>query len=308
MKDPVKRKHYDRTGTITDDFSSCFWQAYEKYKSVEVTEEDIKAYVSSFHGSDQEEKDLFDFFSLKKGDISHILGSIIGSTDADVPRFIEIISKALNEGKLDTNFLPAFQESKDQILTVAELDGLGSSDIEGDSNDEKDSEDGDDDEDGNSSDEDSFIDNSEIIENESAHSSEDSEDEQVGSETESKYCENDAVSARWRKGPTFYDGVILKVNESNRTYDIKYDDNVVEKCVPEKLIKPQKPSANLKKQVKREGEIEVYKKNGNEGSKKRVKGGDDEYGDIAALRAAMLKKKENRVNGFESFANRWIGK
>ena len=46
----------------------------------------------------------------------------------------------------------------------------------------------------------------------------------------------DKIRARWRGQPTWYSGVILNVNSSDKTYDINYDDGDKETNVAETLI------------------------------------------------------------------------
>ena len=96
--DAARRERYDRTGQ-TDEDSQSFADAYERYRGVPITEDDIGAYLSTYRESEAEQNDLVAYFEAHGGDVSHILGAIVGSGDADVPRFVKFFKAALRSGK-----------------------------------------------------------------------------------------------------------------------------------------------------------------------------------------------------------------
>ena len=78
LRDPQRRAQYDRTG-CGDDESEGFWDAYERYRGVEVTKEDIDAFETEFRESDEERAALSQFYVKKEGDVTAILGFIMCS-------------------------------------------------------------------------------------------------------------------------------------------------------------------------------------------------------------------------------------
>lgn len=130
--DEKKRRRYDRTGVIDDD-NDNFASAYERYRGVKVTKEDIADYESKYKYSEQEENDLINYFNKYKGDIRNILSSIIGSNDEDIPRFVEFFEKRKSGLATSTEINKNFKRSKKNIATMKELDKAEGNDIEGES-------------------------------------------------------------------------------------------------------------------------------------------------------------------------------
>ena len=64
LRDPAKRERYDRTGQA-DDESQSFADAYERYRGVPISDEDITAYMESYRGSEAEQQDLVDYFEVR---------------------------------------------------------------------------------------------------------------------------------------------------------------------------------------------------------------------------------------------------
>mgnify|MGYP006893324310 CR=1 FL=1 len=93
MSDPKKRERYDQWGDDgTDTFNSKEWMnAYEYYRALnpEITKKDFKSYVANYKNSEDERKDLLDFYNKHKGDMRGILENIIASENTDVERFME---------------------------------------------------------------------------------------------------------------------------------------------------------------------------------------------------------------------------
>ena len=99
LKDPARRERYDRTGSADED-SQSFVDAYERYRGVPLTEEDVSGFLSAYRGSEAEEEDLVAYFEEHEGDVSQILASIIGSSDGDIPRFAKFFKAALASGRV----------------------------------------------------------------------------------------------------------------------------------------------------------------------------------------------------------------
>ena len=85
LSDPVRRRRYDRTGSVEDD--ADFAAAYEHYRGIPVSEEDIRATEAEYRHSDEERTDVVEYARKHSGDVARILESIIGSTDDDAERY-----------------------------------------------------------------------------------------------------------------------------------------------------------------------------------------------------------------------------
>ena len=99
LSEATKRERYDRTGQV-DDESQSFADAYERYRGVPISDDDIVSYMESYRNSEAEQQDLLDYFEAHRGDVSRILGSVVGSTDKDIPRFVKFLKAALRSGQV----------------------------------------------------------------------------------------------------------------------------------------------------------------------------------------------------------------
>ena len=234
-----------------------------------------------------------------------ILGSIIASSNDDRVRFVKFYERLLadaGDSRLDKQFLEAFNASKGTIMSVEELDEAEEDlDVEVDEQEEKD-EDEDEDED---EDDDSFI--------ASEGEEEEEEDESAGEDKPTAlFGKGEAVLARWRNGRKYYAGEILKAREDG-TYDIIYDrDRVVEEGVKAHLVKVNNGKREIKPDpgpaaAKKEKENTVEPTKMKRRAAKKAKTDDSEYGDLDALRAAMLggSRAKSRAAGFEAFAKKY---
>lgn len=116
LRDPTRRSRYDRAGCVEED-DDLFQAAYERYKTVEITEEDIDEFLAGYKFSPAEEKDVVAYASRTKGDVTHILQCVIGSEDDDIDRFRDIINKAFEEEKLPRKFLKTFKSCEIEALS-----------------------------------------------------------------------------------------------------------------------------------------------------------------------------------------------
>ena len=136
LSDPVRRRRYDRTGSVEDD--ADFAAAYEHYRGIPVSEEDIRATEAEYRHSDEERTDVVEYARKRSGDVARILESIIGSTDEDAERYRTILEDALRAGDLPKKLKKPI--AKATILTLAELEADAeemSSSEEDDDDDEK---------------------------------------------------------------------------------------------------------------------------------------------------------------------------
>jgi hypothetical protein len=276
-----------------------------------------------------------------------MLAFIIGAGDQDVPRLLAEIDKALANGKLKASKqeLATFKTTRSRVKTSAELDAEGAEMDEEIGDEEQDEEESEQEqEEGDDGDDlDGFI----VREEQEAEEEEEEEAGDAPEPGAApRFAAQQRVEARWRKGPTWYGAVVTKVDAKRHTYTVKYDeDGAVEQGVMEQHMrqaKPHKASSKRKattdeaaeeqeqEQEREEQEEQEQQqpppqgKGKNKASrgnhnistnnkKARGKAGkskeEAEYdGDMQALRAAMLKNKAARTDGFESFAARWARK
>lgn len=140
LRDPQRRARYDKAGTTGDDsYESAFQEAYERYKTVEITPEDIEEFVNGYKESASELEDLLEFAKRSKGDVSRILEAMIGSEDVDADRYVEQIEKAFADGKLSSKFKKKFEATRHHILHLDELEGEDLEDLDEDDDDKVDS-------------------------------------------------------------------------------------------------------------------------------------------------------------------------
>lgn len=137
LRDPQRRARYDKAGSVGDDVEeSAFQEAYERYKTVEISEEDIEEFVGGYKESSAERADVLAYAKRHKGDVTRILESIIGSEDDDADRYCAIIQEALDEKKLSfgKKTRAKFEATRHEILGLEELDGEDLSDEDDEEN------------------------------------------------------------------------------------------------------------------------------------------------------------------------------
>ena len=145
LSDPARRKRYDRAGTVGDD-DEGFEAAYERYRGVEISEEDIEAFESGYHESAAERADVLAYCERHDGDVSRILEAIIGSTDGDADRYVALLAKAFKDKELPKRFKKGFDASKNRVMTIAELEA-DAEELDSDDDDEEEEDDDDEEED-----------------------------------------------------------------------------------------------------------------------------------------------------------------
>ena len=277
LSDPNRRERYDRTGVVDDEDSQSFQAAYEFFRGIRVTKEDIERAEAEYRGSADEEADLRAFFESNKGDVSTVLANIIGSTNEDIPRYIAFWEKELEAGRLNKKFKRTFAEvKKNGILTIEQLD---------DDEEEFDEEDGMDEESGEEEeeedDEDDQMDDF-IASDDDEEEEEESENEPETGALQMPFTPGDLVQARWKQGKKWYDAYILSVNKKQRTYDLDYvKDKVKEYGLPSDCVRAKsEPKKSPNKKVKNQS-------------------GEDD------LVAQILARREAREAAFEQFAAKY---
>ena len=110
LSDPVRRRRYDRAGSVEG--SADFAAAYEHYRGIPVSEEDIRATEAEYRHSDEERTDVVEY-ARKHGRRGTHPRSIIGSTDDDAERYRAILEDALRAGDLPKKYKEAHRQSHD---------------------------------------------------------------------------------------------------------------------------------------------------------------------------------------------------
>ena len=228
LADPKKRERYDRTGVVDADESDAFWNAYDAFRGVKVTAEDIDAYLRSYKGSKDEEEDVIDYFAAHAGDLSEILASIVGAVDSDSSRFKEIVERELveNSKMYDESVREVFR--KTEILSEAALDAAGQNENDEDDEDDDDDEDEEEDDDG-------FIvrDKDRGVPVASDEDSSENEDDPRLDEV----SRGDVILCRWNGGLTWYEARVTTAPRG-KTFNVEYlRDGVVEKSVPRRYVR-----------------------------------------------------------------------
>lgn len=113
---PEKRKEYDETGRVGEEFNEgTFEAAYNYYRTLykKVTPEDINSFEKKYRFGPMEEEDLVNFYNEHKGNMAALIESIPLSTNEDIPRFIEFFEKAIETEKL--KHFKAFDKTKGKV-------------------------------------------------------------------------------------------------------------------------------------------------------------------------------------------------
>jgi len=250
-----------------DERDAAFWDnAYDRFRGVKVTEQDIAAVEAEYRESEEERRDLAAYFEAHKGDVTRVLADIMLSRTEDVPRFVAYWEHGLAAGKLTKAHAKKFNKTKGAILTSEELDAEGVSLDDDDDDDDgaEGSDDGEDDDDG-------------FIAGEEEASDDDDDDDDGGEEEKDGglvFRAGEQVLVRWRAGKTWYPATVVKADEK-QGYAVKYArGGEVEQGVAAKLVKAPLAAAT---------------------STKRAKDDDAIPADLAA---AILNKGEKRGDAF----------
>eukprot|EP00941_MAST-03F_sp_MAST-3F-sp1_P006180 g6180.t1 len=122
LRDPKRRDVYDRTGCTSEE-SSEFWSAYEHYRRTTPTVDKmaLERYEKEYRGSEEERKDLYDFYETHEGDVTDVLHFIPCSRIVDIERFVEVFEKAIADGKI--GHVDTFEKTKGSIDVEGEEEG-----------------------------------------------------------------------------------------------------------------------------------------------------------------------------------------
>jgi len=97
LSDEDKRKEYDETGDLYDDDEDLSsnkegmkqWTDYFDAVFPKVTTADIDAFEVKYKCSDEEEKDVLEYYAKFKGDLNKMVECVILSSDADKERWVK---------------------------------------------------------------------------------------------------------------------------------------------------------------------------------------------------------------------------
>lgn len=318
LKDPAKRKRYDRTGSIESD---TFLSAYERFRGTEVTEKDVDEFLGKFRNSPAEERDVIDYCKDHEGDMTTILSSIIGSGDEDAERFRKIALAATEDGRLPKELSDTIKNS--EIMTEAELDAAEEVDINSDDSEDEDFDGEEEDEEEDDPTLADFIvaDETEKIEDAAAADDDDDDEETMAP----VFAVGTLVEAKWRRGTNWFAGEIVKVHEPAKNddddddddddvpelpeYDILYDDDgYLEEHVPANLVRISRQKKRVVKHsgVKKRGKSQTTDDSKDKKAKKAKKSSKDDLADVDPSLLAMFRNRNAaRSDAFERFAEKY---
>jgi len=100
LSDPDKRAAYDKTGCAEDAelASEEFRTLYEYYRSVykEVTKEDVETFEKEYRGSDEERRDVLEYYVKYEGDMTRVFAWVMCSEESeDSHRFADLVDAAI---------------------------------------------------------------------------------------------------------------------------------------------------------------------------------------------------------------------
>uniref|UniRef100_A0A7S4EQU9 J domain-containing protein n=1 Tax=Pseudo-nitzschia australis TaxID=44445 RepID=A0A7S4EQU9_9STRA len=123
LKDPKKRKEYDRDGVIpfddeddeTNEQSRESWKEYFDLIFGKLSTDDIDSFAQKYKMSDEEEKDVLDNYVKFKGNLKKMLEFVMLSEERDVARWIEdYIQPAIENNKVE-KFEAMLKKTRSQI-------------------------------------------------------------------------------------------------------------------------------------------------------------------------------------------------
>ena len=103
LRDAEKRSAYDAAGIVDDGPSTigeAQWTAFWNDFYTRVTQDRIDAFAAGYRGSEEEAADLRRAYEDAKGDMGGILDRMMCSTEADEPRFREMLQADVAAGKV----------------------------------------------------------------------------------------------------------------------------------------------------------------------------------------------------------------
>jgi DnaJ family protein C protein 9 len=126
LADPVKRKHYDLTGSIDGaEAEEENVDAYEYWRGIfpKISIQDIEAYQKKYEGSEEEKEDLLEAWEQYDGDLQSIFEAVPFASTESVVRLCAILNSEVN-AKLTRAQISAFKKS------LAELEGSEAAEAE----------------------------------------------------------------------------------------------------------------------------------------------------------------------------------
>ena len=116
LKDNDSRKLYDETGYIEGE---GFDQAADFFRTKfgRISEEDIVAFAGKYKFSDDERKDVKEYYSKHSGNVAGLLEWIPLSEPGEVERFITMIDELIKDGEIETT--PTYKPSLSKLRKSA---------------------------------------------------------------------------------------------------------------------------------------------------------------------------------------------
>ena len=117
LSDPVKRKHYDLTGSIDGaEAEEDNVDAYEYWRGIfpKISLEDIEAYQKKYEGSEEEKEDLLEAWEQYDGDLQSIFESVPFASASSVARLCAILNAEAG-AKLTRAQIAAFKKSLSEM-------------------------------------------------------------------------------------------------------------------------------------------------------------------------------------------------
>jgi len=123
LSDPEKKKLYDSNGFMSagddlNDESFEFWYQYFRNLFPEITTADIESFGKTYIGSEEEKNDIIDAYQKHKGNLKHIMDSIMFAEAGEEARIIDTIDSMITDGRLKST--KKYNDSKAGALTTAD--------------------------------------------------------------------------------------------------------------------------------------------------------------------------------------------
>lgn len=121
LSDPEKKRLYDSNGSMSadgdlNDESFEFWFQYFRNLFPEITTADIDSFGKTYIGSEEEKNDIIEAYQKHKGNLKHIMDSIMFAEAGEEARIIDTIDAMIADGLLKTT--KKYTDSKAALTTT----------------------------------------------------------------------------------------------------------------------------------------------------------------------------------------------
>lgn len=122
LSDEDKRKLYDSNGSLDDssDFNQenfDFWYQYFRNLFPQISLDDISRFEQEYIGSAEEKRDIVAAYEQHKGQLQHIMDSVMFAEEGHELRVIEVIDNSISAGEIRST--KAYERAKAQALADA---------------------------------------------------------------------------------------------------------------------------------------------------------------------------------------------